>query len=123
MKYIRAAEAGAMGEIPLCIEWYPCLAGLVGNPYEVGGNLAQRLLPIKDHAIELARAQALEQLGLAKEGTKDGDPVRAEQAKKKYGRLLYRLAPGRGGSLKAILLPSGVHATDPEEMAAALRAH
>ena len=62
MRFLRAAEKGALGTISHCLIRYPHITSLVNNPYNISGSLAVSLRALKDHAVELAREFALEQL-------------------------------------------------------------
>ena len=123
MKFLRAIEQGMLGEVAVCLQRYPHLATLVDNPYEIGGNLAMRLGLVREHAVGLARDHALDTLGKAKEAAKDGDQARATRAKQKYSRLLFRLAPGRCSSVKAVRDGDGTYLTESSSIANALRTH
>ena len=102
---------------------YPALTGLVDNPYEFGGNLSARLRRLRDHAVELAREHALDELGKATAAAKGADLEHAARAKRKYSHILYKLMPGRSGSIRAIQKRSGEFATEADDMAATLRSH
>ena len=123
MRFLRALENQATGTITRCLHLYPALAELVETPYEFGGNLTTRLRRLRDHAIELARQHALDELGKATTAAKGGDVERAARAKKKYSHILYKLMPGRGGAVQAVQKKNGELATDADDMAATLRTH
>ena len=63
MKFLRAAEQGHLGEISKCLELYPDIRLYVDNPYQIEGNMTTMLRGIRDHAINLAREHALDELG------------------------------------------------------------
>ena len=123
MRFLRAAEHGAMGSISTCLLRYPYLKDLVDNPYEVDGNLTRRLQPVREHAVGLAREHALDELGKVKQAEQAGEQERASRARRRASCLLYRLSPGRCGAVRAIKDRSGTHLTEPAAMAAALRTH
>ena len=123
MRMLRAMERHTAGAISICLHRYPKLADLVDNPYEFGGNLTHRLRSIREHAMELARLHAMEELGKATAAAKSGDAERAARAKKKYSHVLYRLMPGRGSAIPAIQRPNGEFATETGDMASILREH
>ena len=50
MKYLRAVENGAPGEISICLEKYPHLKELVGNPYQQDGNLTVNMQRVRDRS-------------------------------------------------------------------------
>jgi len=120
MEYIRALERGALGEISTCLLRYSHIASLVHNPYDHMGNISIKLRAIKDHVVDLARAQAFEALDQAAAIDTEGDRVRATRVRQKASRLLYKLAPGKGGSVGAIRCGGGALATDAASMAKVL---
>ena len=123
MKFIRATEQGALGEISLCLTRYPTLGTMVANPYEINGNLSISLRKVKDHAIELAREAALSEFCLPQGVDGEEDMQRAARRRKKGNRLLYKLAPGRSGNIGAIKDGRGNFQTDSPAMVQELRAH
>ena len=123
MKFIRAFEGGHLNEISSCIARYPKLKELISNPYAIDGNTTVKLRAIKDHAIDLAREHALDELSLAHRDLENGDTIKAQHRRQKSTRLLYRLAPGRSGAVDAIRSPSGELCTNTEGMATLLRNH
>ena len=123
MRFMRASESESLGTISNCLVRYPLLSSLVSNPYEVGGNPAARLRAVKDHAVELARAQAMEMLTRAHDEVEDHDAYEVSRRRKKGARLLYRLAPGKSDSIGAVIDDRGRFLTDPQAMADHLRQH
>jgi len=65
MKMLRAIETESPGEVSRCFRRYPHLATLVDNPYAFDGNRSRRLRALREHAVELAREHALDELGKA----------------------------------------------------------
>ena len=123
MRFIRAVENASRGTISSCLMRYPHIATLIANPYELGGNTANRLRSIKDHAVDLAREAALEQLQGAQDTMENPDAFEVTRKKKKGSRLLYCLPPGRSGSVGAVIDDRGRYLTDPQAMADYLRRH
>ena len=74
MKYIRAVERGAAGEIGVCHQLYPTLVNYVA---------IRHLARIRSHAIELARNHALAQLDEASALAADGQEDLANRRRKK----------------------------------------
>ena len=91
-----------LGTISQCLERYPHISSLVANPYETSGNLAIALRAVKDHAVELAREVALQQLRQAQSESDEAEPLAAKKCKKRGTRLLHKVAPGKGGAVGAI---------------------
>jgi hypothetical protein len=123
MKFIRSVEGWLCGAIPSCIVSYPRLKDLVANPYDVGGNLSIKLRLVRDHAIELAREHALEELKQVQADMMDGNNSQVQYKKQKCTRLLSRLAPGRVGSVNAIRNSRGEIRTDTVSIANLLKEH
>ena len=73
--------------------------------------------------MELARSQALEAIDRAAAMDADGDRTRASHVRQKASRLLYRLAPGKCGSIGAISCGSGALTADAANMAKVLNQH
>ncbi len=67
MTFIRASEQNLPGEVSACILRYPELKELVQIPYDTAGNLSRKLRRVSDHAIELARDHALDELRRAQQ--------------------------------------------------------
>ena len=106
-----------------CLERYPHLASLCPNPYAMlEGSLAD-LLPYRMHAQELARDHTLDELGRLSKDLHNLSEEQARQRRQRNTRLLSKLAPGRGGGIKAIRMPQGHYTTDPEEIAMVLKDH
>ena len=112
-----------MGEMSICLLLYPAISEWVRNPYEVSGNLTVLLRPLKDHVVELARMQAMEDIDTAAQVEAQGDNTRATHIRQRATRLLYKLAPGRSGAIGAIKCGSGALAADSANMAKVLRQH
>ena len=123
MRYLRAAEAGSLATISTCLLRYTHITQLVRNPYQLNGNLAITLRGLRDHAVELAREHALELLLKAQKAEEEQNHFQASQEKKKGTRLLYKLAPGKGGSIGAIIDERGNFLTDLQAMVNLLRRH
>ena len=125
MRFLRAAEKKAFGELDRCRQLYPHIHTLVTNPYDVDGNLTVKLRRLKDHAVELARTQAMSEAELAQtsaQGASD-DPHLSTRRKQRAARLLYRLLPGATTPLKAVQTANGNVVTEPADMAKVLRKH
>lgn len=123
MRYLRAAEQRCPSAVSRCLVRYPRIAELVANPYAFEDNLSQSLRALRDHAVELARGIALARLQAAQDGAEDGDMAEVSRRRKQGARLLYKLAPGRGGGLGAVVDQHGRVVTDSHGMADVLRRH
>ena len=73
MKFMKSSEAGFIIAISACIARYPALKDLVTNPYDVEGNLSVKLQKVRDHAIDLAREHATDELNQAHEDLPNGN--------------------------------------------------
>ena len=123
MKLIRSVENGFLSDISDCLERYPKLAEYVVNPYGVTGNLSAKLRGLKDHAVELARDHAVDELNKSHDELAAGSTFVAQRARQRNNRLIFRIVPGRSGSFGAIQDDKGKVHTDAEGMANALRKH
>ena len=123
MKYIRAVEHGAVGEIGVCHLLYPDLANHVDNLYLVTGNLTSQLARVKAHAVELSRERALALLDEAAALATEGQTELAKRRRAKGARFLYRMAPGSCAKIGAIQTEEGTLVSDPQHMADVLRRH
>jgi len=112
-----------MGEISRCILLYPRIKSLMANPYKVDGNLSQDLQALRDHALDLARLQAVEDAEAAARLEADGDSRQAARRRKNASRLLFKLVPGNASALSAVFTPNGSIVTDPSDIAKVLRSH
>ena len=127
MKLIRSMECGLPGEVSKCLLSYPLLRDFVANPYDYSGNLTVRLRGLRQHAAELARDHALDELAAASvderaDGATDDDH-RARRTRQRGARLLHRLAPGRSPGIGAVVDSRGEVQTNAADMACTLRAH
>ena len=123
MKFLRAAEKESLSTISQCLMRYPHIAALVANPYELSGNLAVAHRSLRDHAVDLARTLALDQIRSAQEAAEELGQFEATKKRKKGSRLLHKLAPGKCGAIGAVIDSRGKFLTDPQEMANHLRQH
>ena len=123
MRFLRAAEKESLATISQCLLRYPHIATLVANPYELSGNLAVTHRALRDHAVELARSLALEQIRAANETADELGQFEATNRRKKGTRLLHKLAPGKCGAIGAVINDRGKFLTDPQEMANHLHKH
>lgn len=122
MRFLRAAEEVRVVAMERCLATYPVLSTLITgcNPdLRSNGGLSK----VREHAIELARTAATEEMrGLeSKAGGMDG-----EQAKRRKDHVLVRLRrliPGAALCLKAMCDESGEVTTQPAKMAEILRKH
>lgn len=127
MKLIRAVECGLPGEVSKCLVRYPRLRELIGNPYDFAGNLSIRLRELRQHAVELARDHALDELAAASADgqgeLQEEEGHRARRTRQRGARLIHRLAPGRSAGIAAVADARGEVQTCAPAMAAALRSH
>ena len=105
-----------MSGISVCIQRYPHLTSLVNNPYDCSGNLTVKLRRVREHAIDLAREYALDELREVQDDTQ-ADSASSSARGQKATRLLYKLAPGKSASVKAIRSRYGTFVTDPDSIA------
>ena len=122
MKCIRSVENGFMSGISVCIQRYPHLTSMVNNPYGCSGNLTVKFRRVREHAITLAREYALDELREAQDETQ-ADSASSTAKRQKATRLLYKLAPGKSASVKAVRSRDGTFVTDPDSIARILRSH
>jgi len=123
MKYLRAIERGAVGEVDVCRRLYPPIDTYVANPYRLDGNITIRLAALRAHAIELARDFALQQMDEANELAATGQEDVAKRKRQRGARLLYKLAPGSCSKIGAIQAEDGTVVYDAGRMAKALQLH
>ena len=123
MKLIRGLENGFLSDVSACLERYPKVAEYVSNPYDTTGNLSEKLKKLRDHAVELARDHALDELRKSHEDLAGGNTFAAQRARQRNNRLIFRLAPGRSSTFGAIQDSEGRVRTDAKGMADALRQH
>eukprot|EP00959_Pyramimonas_sp_CCMP1952_P021166 446369-Pyramimonas_sp.AAC.1 len=62
MRFIRAVEISSVSAIGRCISSYPYLADLVPNPYCTSLREGGALAAVREHAVALARDQAVREL-------------------------------------------------------------
>ena len=122
MRFVRAAEGGRAGIMRRCLNLYPHLATLVADPMGLVHCGGAGLHAFRQHAVELAREAAINQLA-----DLHGQGARASEEhnnrRERLFQTLRRLSPGRSTALPAARNARGQVLTDPAEMAAALRAH
>ena len=121
VRFIRAAERGAVGVMRRCLKACPRLSGVVAHPLALAGSRGSSLQPFRLLAAEWARAAALADLA---ELHRQRDALAESELGARRNRIhhmLKRLSPGRAGSLAGVAAPNGEVLTDPSEMAAALR--
>ena len=123
MKYIRAMEKGYVSDISGCLERYPKICELVANPYDFQGNLSQKLRPLRDHVVELAKEHALDELRKSREDLQGSDLQRGLQARQKKSRLIFKISPGRSCGIGAVQNKHGEALTNPDGMAKVLKDH
>ncbi|CAK0848639.1 unnamed protein product [Prorocentrum cordatum] len=121
--FIRAFERGFATDVSSCLLRYPKIRDLVDNPYAFEGNVSAKLQRLRDHAMELARDHALDELGKSHADLTGTDAFTAAKARAKNNRLIFRLRPGRVSAVDCVLDEHGEARTTPEEMAATLRTH
>ena len=121
MRFIRAVEDKRAGVMRRCLQAYPHLQTLVADPMGLLHLGGAGLGGYRHHAIELARESAIGQLSELHD-----EPAEASEHGHRRDRLmqaLRRLSPGRPTAVPAVRNARGEIVTDPDEMAAALRAH
>ena len=116
MRFLRALEHNRPGVIGHCLTRYPALASLVPNPYAPLGGGPAHFRRVQEHARELARDHALDELGKLHEDLATLDEPTAMLRRQRNLRLLYRLAPGRAAGIQAVRDPNGEIRTDPHGM-------
>eukprot|EP00959_Pyramimonas_sp_CCMP1952_P128870 2694951-Pyramimonas_sp.AAC.1 len=65
MRFLRAAETSSMGTLSTCMSRYPRLREFLDNLYDTACHTTRLLQPVRDHAVDLAREHALDELGKA----------------------------------------------------------
>ena len=81
------------------------------------------LLPVRAHAVELARAHAIDELTHLHEEQANMTEVARQRKRAANLRLLSRLSPGQGKFVQATRDAHGTLHTQPAEIAADSRAH
>ena len=123
LRFLRALEVGRLGSVSSCLLHYPKLKDLVRNPYLKWGGDPSSWRRVQDHALELARDHALDELGKLHRDLPGLSESEASVRRKKNLLLIHRLAPGRGASVQAVRDDHGDVQTSAHGMAGALRAH
>jgi len=116
-------EAKSVGTISQCLLAYPTIANHVKNPYAIDVDFSSHLQKLREHVVELARAQAVEEAEIAQRQEAIGHTELAQRSKGNVARLLSRLKPGRNSCIDAVLCDDGTVVTAPEDMAKTLRSH
>ncbi|CAK0852851.1 unnamed protein product [Prorocentrum cordatum] len=123
MRFIRAAEKGNVSTLGECLQWYPALQTITGNPYAAAEGDLSKLQAFRDHAVALARESAMDGLQRLQDGEGAVDPLAQSRIRQKNFRLLSRICPGRKGGLSAVKDRRGrVHLT-PDGIASSLKEH
>ena len=99
------------------------LKELARNPYLVMGGDSFSWRRVQDHAVELARDHALDELGKLHQDLPGLSDFEATIRGKKSLLLIRLLAPGRGAALQAVRDEHGIVHTSPSGMAGALKSH
>jgi len=125
MQFIRTFERGFSGALAPFLHLYPAIASYMPNrnPYAGSNNPSLALARLRDHALELARQQALEDMESADAMEEDNQGEHARRRKARAARLLFRLAPGKSGQIGAIRGSSGQIVYEFDNMARILRLH
>ena len=122
MKCLRACESGQSVFISDCLNSYPFLSTLIAKSYDYDCDTLHKLVPIRDHAIELARVESYE-LELAGWELQCGHDFTVLRRKQLASRHIYRIAPGKTGSVSAIRDATGQILTEGEAIAHELCRH
>ena len=96
MKILRSSERGSATGVGQCILWHPIFKDLVDKPYDFTSNLGRRLRLVRQHAVDLARSHAIDELSQMHNDLRDLTLDKASRLRQRNHRLLTRLAPGRG---------------------------
>ena len=125
MQFIRTFERGFSGALAPFLHLYPAISSYMPNrnPYAGSDNPSLALARLRDHALELARQQALEDMESADAMEEDNQGEHARRRKARAARLLFRLAPGKSGQIGAIRGSSGQIVYEFDNMARILRLH
>ncbi|CAK0882116.1 unnamed protein product, partial [Prorocentrum cordatum] len=123
MRFLRASERQSPSAVSSCISRYPALCTLVDNPCDFTGPPQARLRLVRQHALDLARDHALDELNQLHGDLADLPAGCAAHRRRRVHRLIHRLAPGRNCATFAIMDKQGHATTDPSAMASTLRDH
>ena len=123
MRFIRASERQSPSAISSCISRYPALCKMIDNPYDFTAPLHLRLRLIRQHALELAREHALDELSQLHSELTELPAEQAAQKRRRVHQLIHRLAPGRSCATFAVMDKHGCATTEPTVMASTLKAH
>ena len=115
MRFVRASERGSAEAVSTCITRYPLLKELVSNPYDFSSPVHDRLRLAKQHAIELARDHAMQELGRLQEDLSELTDVQVQQRRRRNHRLLSKLSPGKGCSSFALADEHGQNLLRPRD--------
>ena len=123
MALIRGIESSSPGAVSRALEKYPHLTSLVRNPYDFSLMLGNGLERARNHAIELAREEAIAGLQDLRDRRQELSEFELAVRRGRNFRLLARLSPGRGKKICATRSASGTISTSPATMANDLRGH
>ena len=121
MACIRAVEEVNVKKVVKCCRKYPELRGLI-NPEDPNIRSSASFAALKDHAVQLARADVQDDVEDLLHSDHDDDQA-YHQKKEHILQKLRRLCPGESKSLNAVRTQSGCITTDPSDMAQALVSH
>ena len=122
MTALRRLERRGMVDLPGLCARYPLLRRLL--PQDLLRHAPGRCLEIlRNHALELARAAAMEALQRLHDDLPGLDATALSQRRAQVLQQLKRVAPGRSTSLPAVVDTNGNLQTNGAGMAAALRRH
>ena len=123
MRFLRAAEEVRIGSMLKCAAAYPHLKELA-DPRDPNARCAGRLNRIRDHAVELARSAAMDELQSLHAEQGLSDEMQTQSRRESLQIRLKRLTPGRSTCLRAMCdTENGNVTTEPQEMAKILQKH
>ena len=123
MRFIRAAELGRRGTMKAALRAYPVLLTITASPLSSSLVSSGRIALYRDHAVQLAREDAINRLQELHQDLPNLDLSEATKRRGHIMQLLRRVSPGRPTHLQAVQLADGSVSTDPDRMATALRSH
>jgi hypothetical protein len=122
MRFLRAAEAQKMATMRRCVEAYPRLGQLVEwqtTDLRLRGGLA----PIRQQAVDLAKAEVLQELRLIQQDEGEAEEQTQRVRRARVEVRLRRLRPGATTAVAALRCGDGRMVSDAAGIAAELRRH
>ena len=106
-----------------CVAAYPDFLNLVGDVSSPSLRLGDGLARVWDHAVTLARKEAIQALEALPEQAQELGQDRMQARRGQIHRMLQRVSPGRSNVLAAVQRRDGSVTTNLTEMHEILQAH